>query len=196
METQKKTRGTSQSKPRQMASKTCANNLRVSCECRVKKLFTAVLPKRVYKTHTPCIHYHLRDKSHRSHHGFIKRARQTPSLLTLSPFPLFSSLAFSASFLLSDLFPSSSISWAMLAVSISFFNLDLILRLPRIRQLVRHSVWSHIFSRSVFSVLFPFCLKYFTSYVDCFGCICFQFFPCYYFQFLQPLPGFQSYVGV
>ena len=89
METQKKARGTSQSKPRQMASKTCANNLRVSCECRVKKLFTAVLPKRVYKTHTPCIHYHLRDKSHRSHHGFIKRARQTPSLLTLSPFPLF-----------------------------------------------------------------------------------------------------------
>ena len=127
METQKKTCGTSQSKPRQMASKTCANNLRVSYECRVKKLFTAVLPKRVYKTHTPCIHYHLRDKSHRSHHGFIKRARQTPSLLTLSPFPSrFSSLAFSASFLLSDLFPSSSISWAMLAVSISFFNLDLI----------------------------------------------------------------------
>ena len=127
METQKKTCGTSQSKPRQMASKTCANNLRVSYECRVKKLFTAVLPKRVFKTHTPCIHYHLRDKSHRSHHGFIKRARQTPSLLTLSPFPSrFSSLAFSASFLLSDLFPSSSISWAMLAVSISFFNLDLI----------------------------------------------------------------------
>ena len=37
-------------------------------------LFTAVLP---------------RDKTHRSHHGLIKRARQTPSLLTLSPFPLF-----------------------------------------------------------------------------------------------------------
>ena len=65
-----------------------------------------------------------------SHRGLImasfKRARQTPSLLTLSPFPLFSSLAFSASFLLPDLFPSSSISWAMLAVSISFFNLDFI----------------------------------------------------------------------
>ena len=69
-----------------------------------------------------------RQKRHTSlYHGFIKRARQTPSLLTLSPFPSrFSSLAFSASFLLSDLFPSSSISWAMLAVSISFFNLDLI----------------------------------------------------------------------
>ena len=39
-----------------------------------------------------------------------------------------------------------------------------------------------MFSRSVFSVLFPFCLKYFTSYVDCFGCICFQFFPFYSFS--------------
>ena len=28
-------------------------------------LFTAVLPERLYKTHTPCIHYHLRDKKHR-----------------------------------------------------------------------------------------------------------------------------------
>ena len=58
-------------------------------------LFTAVLPKRLYKTHTRCIHYHLRDKTRRSHHGLIKRVRQIPSLLTLSPFPL----AFVASFL-------------------------------------------------------------------------------------------------
>ena len=28
-------------------------------------LFTAVLPKRLYKTHTPCIHCYLRDKKHR-----------------------------------------------------------------------------------------------------------------------------------
>ena len=28
-------------------------------------LFTAVMPKRLYKTHTPCIHYHLRDNTHR-----------------------------------------------------------------------------------------------------------------------------------
>ena len=28
-------------------------------------IFTAVLPKRLYKTHTPCIHYHLRDNTHR-----------------------------------------------------------------------------------------------------------------------------------
>ena len=45
--------------------------------------FCIVLPKRLYKTYT------LHSFSHRSHHGLIKRARQTPSLLTLSPFPLF-----------------------------------------------------------------------------------------------------------
>ena len=39
---QKKTSGTFQSKPRQTASKTRANNLRVSCKCRVKKLFFLV----------------------------------------------------------------------------------------------------------------------------------------------------------
>ena len=55
-------------------------------------------------------------------------------------------------------------------------------RLPRVRQLVRHSVWSHIFSRSVFFVLFPFCLLYFLSHIHSFGCICFQFFPWYYFS--------------
>ena len=54
--------------------------------------------------------------------------------------------------------------------------------LPRVRQLVPHSVWSHIFSRSVRSVLFPFCLQYFISHIHCFGYICFQFFPCYYFS--------------
>ena len=42
METQKRTRGTFQSKPRQTASKTRANNLRVSCKYRVKKLFFLV----------------------------------------------------------------------------------------------------------------------------------------------------------
>ena len=36
-------------------------------------------------------------------------------------------------------------------------------------QRVRHSVRSHIFSRSVFSVLFPFCLQYFLTYILCFG---------------------------
>ena len=42
-------------------------------------------------------------------------------------------------------------------------------RLPR----VRHSIRSHTFSGSVFSVLFPFCLQYFLSCILCFGCICF-----------------------
>ena len=90
-------------------------------------LFTAVLPKRLYKTRAPCIHYHLRDKIHRSHHGLIKRARSSPySLLTLSPFPLFLHWRSPLPFCLLFLFPSSSISWAMLAVSISFCNLDLL----------------------------------------------------------------------
>ena len=31
----------------------------------ILRLFTAVLPKRLYETHTPCIHYHLRDNTHR-----------------------------------------------------------------------------------------------------------------------------------
>ena len=89
-------------------------------------LFTAVLPKRLYKTPTPYIHYHPQDKTHRSHHGLIKRARQTPSLLTLSPLPLFLHWRSPLPFCLLFLFPSSSISWAMLAVSILFCNLDFI----------------------------------------------------------------------
>ena len=55
-------------------------------------------------------------------------------------------------------------------------------RLPR----VRHSVRPHIFSRSVFSVLFPFCLQYFLSYILSFGRFCFQCFPCYYFPSAAP----------
>ena len=89
-------------------------------------VFTAVSPQRLYKTHAPCIHYHLRDKSHKSHHGFIKRARLTPSLLTLSPLPLFLHWRSPLPFCLLFLFPSASISWAMLAVSISICNLDFI----------------------------------------------------------------------
>ena len=49
-------------------------------------------------------------------------------------------------------------------------------RLPR----VRHSIRSHSFSSSVFSVLFPICLQYFLNCILCFGCICFQCLPCYY----------------
>ena len=89
-------------------------------------LFTTLLPKRLYKTPTSYIHYHLQDKTHRSHHGLIKRARQTPSLFTLSPFPLFLHWRSPLPLCLLFLFPSSSISWAMLAVSILFCNLDFI----------------------------------------------------------------------
>ena len=88
--------------------------------------FCIVLPKRLYKTPTPCIHYHPQDKTDRSHHGLIKRARQTPSLFTLSHFQLFLHWRSPLPLCLLFLFPSSSISWAMLAVSILFCNLDFI----------------------------------------------------------------------
>ena len=83
-------------------------------------LFTSVLPKRLYKTHTPCIYYHLRNKTQVS-----SWPRQTPSLLTLLPFPLFFHWRSPLPFCLLFLFPSSSISWAMLAVEkILFCTLD------------------------------------------------------------------------
>ena len=148
-------------------------------------LFTAVLPKRLYKTPTPYIHYHLQDKTHRSHHGLIKRARQTPSLLTLSPFPLFLHWRSPLPFCLLFLFPSSSISWATLAVSILFCNLDFIgchvfdIRSGHIYFQGQYSAW-------VFSALFPFCLQCFLSFILCFGCISFQSFPCYSFSAAAP----------
>ena len=103
-------------------------------------LFTVVLPKRLCKIHTPCIHYHLRDKIHRSHHGLIKRARLSPyPLLTLSPFPLFLPWRSPLPFCLLFLFPSSSISWAMHARGKYLVLQPTFFRLPR----VRHSLWSH-----------------------------------------------------
>ena len=62
-------------------------------------LFTAVLPKQLYKTPTSYIHYHLQDKTHRSHPGLIKRARQNSFPPHPFAFPVVSSLAFAASFL-------------------------------------------------------------------------------------------------
>ena len=105
-------------------------------------------------------------------------------LLSSSTFRL-SSLAFAASFL-PPVFISIFLNFLgyahgkYLALQPRFY------RLPGVRQLVRHSVWSHMFSRSVFSVLFPFCLQYFRGHIHCFGCICFQFFPCYYFPAAAP----------
>ena len=136
-------------------------------------LFTAVLPKRLYKTHTPGIHYHLRDKSHRSQHGSVL-------VKLLSSSPLRPSLCFligvrrllSASCFISIFLNFLGYARGKYLVLQPRFH-----RLPRVRQLVRHSVWSHIFSRSVFVVLFPFCLLYFLSHIHSFGCICFQFFP-------------------
>ena len=53
-------------------------------------------------------------------------------------------------------------------------------------QRVRHSVRSHIFSRSVFSVLFPFCLQCFLSCILCFGRFSFQCFTYYCFPAAAP----------
>ena len=66
---------------------------------------------------------------------------------------------------------------------------------PRVYRLasVRHSVRSHSFSGSVFSVLFLFCLQYFLSYILCFGRFCFQSFPCYYF--IAAAPGISVLQG-
>ena len=76
-------------------------------------------------------------------------------------FPLVSSLAFTASFL-----PSVFNSiFSMLCCGKYLVLQPRFYRLPRVRRSVR----SHIFSRSVFSVLFPFYLQYFLSYILCFG---------------------------
>ena len=151
------------------------------------------MPKRLYKTHTPCIHYHLRDKSHRSHHGFIKRARQTPSLLPLSPFPLFLHWRSPLPFCLLFLFPSSSISWAMLAVSISLCNLDFIgcqvfdswfdIRSGHICFQGQYFLYFSPFVCSIFVVIFI-------------ALVVFVFSSFLVIIFLQLLPGFQSYKGV
>ena len=84
--------------------------LRGRCEIG---LFTAVLAKRLYKTHTPCIHYHLRDNTLRSHHGLIINV-------------LVKLLAFTASFLPPVFISIFSVFWAMFVVSISFCNLGFI----------------------------------------------------------------------
>ena len=67
---------------------------------------------------------------------------------------------------------------------------------PRFYRLphVRHSVRSHIFSRSVFSVRFPFFCSIFL--VMFFALVVFVFNAFLVIIFLRPLPGFQSYKGV
>ena len=154
-----------------------------------KLLFTAVLPKRLYKTHTPCIRHHLRDKRQRSYHGFIKHARQTPSLLTLSPFLLFLHWRSSLTFCLLFLFPSPSISWTMLAVSISFCNRDFIgwhvfdIQSGQIYLQDQYSLYFYPFVCSVFLVQYSFLWLYLFSMLSL-------------LLFLQQLPGFQPYKGV
>ena len=145
-------------------------------------LFTAVLPKRLYKTPTPYIHYHLQDKTHRSHHGLIKRARQTPSLLTLSPFPLFLHWRSPLSIFLNFL--------GYARVSILFCNLDFI----GCHVFDINSV-RHIYFQGQYSLhFFPFVCSIFL--VLFFALVVFLSNPFLVILFLQPLPRFQSYKGV
>ena len=98
--------------------------------------------------------------------------------LTLSPFPfpLFLYWRSPLPFCLLFLFPSSSISWAMLAVNISFCNLDFIsCHVFDIRSGHLH------FQGQNFLYFFPFVCSIFFSYTLFFGFVCFQCFPCYYF---------------
>ena len=160
------------------------------------RLFTAVLPKRLYillyKTHTPCIHDHLRDKSHRSHHGFIKRARQTPSLLTHPfAFPLVSSLAFAASFL-PPVFISSFLNF------LGYARGKYLVLQPRfyIGCQVFDS-WFNIrsghmyFQGQYFLYFSPFVCSIFLAIFI--ALVVFVFNSFLFILFLQPLPGFQSY---
>ena len=113
----------------------------------VTPLFTAVLPKRLYKTPTSYIHYHLQDKTHRSHPGLIKRARQNSFPPHPFAFPVVFSLAFAASFL-PPVFISILLNFLTYARGKYLVLQPRFYRLPRFR----HSVRSHIFSRSVFSL--------------------------------------------
>ena len=93
------------------------------------RLFTAFLPKRLYiLLH---IHHAFMIIFETSHTGLIMASlnvlgKLLPSSRTLSPFPLFLHWRSPLPFFVLFLFPASSISWATLAVSISFCNLDFI----------------------------------------------------------------------
>ena len=105
-------------------------------------------------------------------------------LLSSSPFhlPPFFFIDVAASAFLPPVFVSIFLNFLGYARGKNLVLQPRFCRLPR----VRHSVRSHTFSRSLFLVLFAFCLQYFLSYILCFGCICFQFFPCYYFSAATP----------
>ena len=144
-------------------------------------LFTTVLPKRLYKTPTPYIHYHLQDKTHRSHHGLIKRARQNSFPPHPFAFPVVSSLAFAASFR-PPVFISILLNFLSYARDKYLVLQPRFYRLPR----VRHSV-CHIYFQGQYSLhFFPFFLQNFLSFILCFGCISFQSFPCYSFSAAAP----------
>ena len=122
----------------------------------------------------------------------IKRARQTPFLLPLSPFPLFLHWRSPLPFCLLFLFPSSSISWAMLAVSISLCNLDFI----GCQVSTAGSTFGLItyFQGQYFLYFSPFVCSIFV--VIFIALVVFVFNSFLVIIFVQLLPGFQSYKGV
>ena len=147
-------------------------------------VFTAVLLKRLYKTHTPCIHYHLRDKTHRSHQGLIKRAHQTPSPLTLSPSPLFLYWRLPLPFCLLFLFPSSQfLGLCSRQVSRCMGSHVFDIRSAHIHFQGQYSLYFSPFVCSIFLVVFL-----------ALGVFVFNAF--LVVIFLHQLPGFQSYKGV
>ena len=127
------------------------------------------------------------------HTGLIMASLNVPVILLPSlPFrlsPSVSSLAFTASFLppvFTSIFP---ISWAMLAVRISFCNLGFIgyhvfdIRSGHIHFQGQYSLYFFSFVCSIFLVVF-------------FALVVFVFNAFLVIIFLHPLPGFQSYKGV
>ena len=149
-------------------------------------LFTAVLPKRLYKTPTSYIHYHLQDKTHRSHPGLIKRARQNSFPPHPFAFPVVSSLAFAASFL-PPVFISILLNFLSYARDKYLVLQPRFYRLPR----VRHSV-CHIYFQGQYSLhFFPFffCSVFLVLF---FALVVFLSNPFLVILFLQPLPRFQS----
>ena len=158
------------------------------------RLFTAVLPKRLYiLLH---IHHAFMIIFETSHTGLIMASlnvlgKLLPSSRTLSPFPLFLHWRSPLPFCVLFLFPASSKSWATLAVS------NLVLQ-PRF-YIGCHlfDSWFNIrsghmyFQGQYFLYFSPFVCSIFLAIFI--ALVVFVFNSFLFILFLQPLPGFQSY---
>ena len=161
-------------------------------------LFTSVMKSHKYlqrscpSDYTTHIHHAFIIIFETRHTGLIMAALNVlVKLLPSSPFLLSpcSSLAFTTFFLPPVLISIFSISWAMLAVSISFCNLDFMgCNVFDIRS-------GHIYFQGQYSLyFFPFVCSIFLLIF--FALVVFVFSAFLVIIFLQPLPGFQSYKGV